>query len=53
VKTLELEVADLPLMIRLKLQDQTKDYVLLKTKQDRLLLNKRIQVVDAKIDRQQ
>lgn len=37
---LELTPDQLPLVLRLKLKDQVKEYVLLKTKQDKLLLNK-------------
>lgn len=38
--TLELGPEDLPINIKLKSLDGTKEYVLLKTKRDRLLLNK-------------
>ena len=38
--TLELKREDLPVSIRLKLPEGTKEYVLVKTKQDGLLLNK-------------
>jgi hypothetical protein len=38
--TLEFTPEELPVTIRLKSQDGTKDYVLVRTKQDRLLLNK-------------
>jgi hypothetical protein len=37
---LELKPEDLPVTIRLKSPEGTKVYVLLKTKQDRLLLNR-------------
>jgi hypothetical protein len=37
---LELKPEDLPLIIRLQSPEGTKVYVLLKTKQDRLLLNR-------------
>jgi hypothetical protein len=39
-KTLEFTAEELPVIIRLKSHDGTKDYVLVRTKQDRLLLNK-------------
>ena len=39
-KTLELGPEDLPINIKLKSLDGTKEYVLVKTKRDRLLLNK-------------
>ena len=39
-KALELRPGDLPMIIRLKSDDGIKEYVLVKTKQDRLLLNK-------------
>jgi hypothetical protein len=38
--TLEFKPEDLPVSIRLRLSEGTKEYVLVKTKQDRLLLNK-------------
>jgi hypothetical protein len=38
--TLELRPEDLPVSIRLNLPEETKEYILVKTKQDRLLLNK-------------
>jgi hypothetical protein len=38
--TLELRPEDLPINVKLKSPDGTKEYVLVKTKQDRLLLNK-------------
>ena len=44
MKTLELKPQDLPVAIRLKLREDEKEYILLKTKQDKLLLNKRIEV---------
>ena len=37
---LELTAEQLPLVIRLRIKDQARDYVLIKTKQDKLLLNK-------------
>ena len=37
---LELGAEDFPLVVRLKLRDGIKEYILVKTKQDRLLLNK-------------
>jgi hypothetical protein len=40
MSVLELRPDQLPLLIRLKLKDQVKEYVLLKTRQDKLLLNK-------------
>ena len=43
-KTLELKPEDLPVTVRLKLPEGEKEYILLKTKQDKLLLNKRIEV---------
>lgn len=45
MKVIELKPDDLPVVIRPKLWNETKDYVLLKTKQDRLLLNKSIETV--------
>jgi hypothetical protein len=38
--TLELRPADLPVTIRLRSSEETKEYVLVRTKQNRLLLNK-------------
>jgi hypothetical protein len=38
--TLELRPEDLPVKIRLKSPEGTKEYLLVKTNQDRLLLNK-------------
>ncbi len=40
MSVLELRPEQLPLVIRLKTKDQAKDYVLIRTKQDKLLLNK-------------
>ena len=40
MSVLELRPEQLPLVIRLKTKDQTKDYVLIRTKQDKLLLNR-------------
>jgi hypothetical protein len=40
MKVLELKREDLPLVIRLQLTDGCKEYVLVKTKQDKFLLNK-------------
>jgi hypothetical protein len=37
---LDLKPEDFPVIIRLKSSEGTKEYVLLKTKQNRLLLNK-------------
>jgi len=42
--TLEFKPEDLPVSIRLRLAEGTKEYVLVKTKQDRLLLNKPLEV---------
>ena len=40
MKPLELKPEDQPIIVKLKTQDGTKDYVLLMTKQEKLLLNK-------------
>jgi hypothetical protein len=40
MKVIDLEPNQLPLIIRLKLAGETKTYVLLRTRQDKLLLNK-------------
>jgi|HubBroStandDraft_6_1064221.scaffolds.fasta_scaffold01228_6 hypothetical protein len=40
MKVIDLEPDQLPLIIRLRLLGTTKEYVLLKTRQDKLLLNK-------------
>lgn len=40
MRVLELRPDQMPLVIRLKTKDQTRDYVLIKTRQDKLLLNK-------------
>jgi hypothetical protein len=40
MKPLELKPEDLPILVKLKNQDGTKDYVLRRTKQGKLLLNK-------------
>ncbi|NIR87365.1 hypothetical protein GWO13_07275 [Candidatus Bathyarchaeota archaeon] len=40
MKMIEFKREDLPVRIYLKLPDQVKEYVLLLTKQDKLLLNK-------------
>jgi hypothetical protein len=40
MKTIELKPEQFPLVIRLKLSNGTKEYVLIKTRQDKLLLNK-------------
>ena len=40
MKVLALKPEQLPLRIRLKVGDDVKEYLLLKTKQDKLLLNK-------------
>ena len=44
VRTLEFKPEDFPVTIRLTLPEGEKEYVLLRTKQDKLLLNKRIEV---------
>jgi hypothetical protein len=43
-KLVELRPEDLPVLIELRLPGSTKQYILLKTKQDGLLLNKRVGV---------
>lgn len=40
---MELTAEDLPMRVRLNLPDGIKEYILLKTKQGKLLLNKRIE----------
>jgi hypothetical protein len=45
MSVLELKPNQLPLVIRLKTKDQTRDYVLIRTKQDKLLLNKPNKVI--------
>jgi hypothetical protein len=40
LKVVELKPEQLPLLIRFKVGDEVKEYLLLKTKQDKLLLNK-------------
>jgi hemin uptake protein HemP len=40
MKPLELKPEDLPIIVKLKAQDGTKEYVLIGTKQGKLLLNK-------------
>ena len=40
MKTVELKPEQLPMLIRLVAADEIKEYVLLKTKEDKLLLNK-------------
>jgi hypothetical protein len=40
MKTLELKREDFPVLVRLSFPEGTKQYVLVKTKQDKLLLNK-------------
>lgn len=40
MKPLELKPEDLPMTVRLKTQDGSKEYVLIVTKQEKLLLNK-------------
>lgn len=44
-RVLELSPDQLPMTIRLKLVDGWKEYVLLKTKQNGLLLNKKVEAV--------
>ena len=45
MSVIELRPEQLPLVIRLKTKDQAKDYVLIRTKQDKLLLNKPNEVI--------
>jgi len=40
MKPLELKPEDLPITVRLKTQEGSKEYVLVMTKQEKLLLNK-------------
>jgi hypothetical protein len=40
MRILELNPDQLPLVIKLKAKEQTTEYVLVKTKQDKLLINK-------------
>ena len=40
MNVLELKPDELPLLIRLRVGNESKEYLLLKTKQDKLLLNK-------------
>jgi len=40
MNTLELKPDQLPLIIRFRISGATKEYVLIRTKQDKLLLNK-------------
>lgn len=40
MKAIELRPEQFPVIIRLKLGNDTKEYVLVRTKQDKLLLNK-------------
>jgi hypothetical protein len=40
MKSLELKPEDPPITVKLRTQDGTKDYVLIMTKQEKLLLNK-------------
>jgi hypothetical protein len=40
MKHLDLRISDFPIVIRLILPNGSREYVLIKTKQDRLLLNK-------------
>ena len=42
MKTLELRPEDFPVVVRLKLWRDDKEYILVKTKQNKLLLNKLI-----------
>lgn len=50
MRTLELKPEDLPIALRLKLPEGEKEYLLLRTKQNKLLLNKRIKEA-AKVNR--
>jgi hypothetical protein len=45
MKALELKPEDLPMTLRLKTQEGSKDYVLVVTKQEKLLLNKPLESV--------
>ena len=49
MSVLELKPDQLPLIIRLKLMGQTKEYVLVRTKQDKLLLNRSNEVPPAQV----
>jgi hypothetical protein len=40
MQVVDLKPEQLPLLIRLKVGDETREYILLKTKQGKLLLNK-------------
>jgi hypothetical protein len=40
MKSIELRPEQFPLVIRLKLGNETKEYLLIKTRQNKLLLNK-------------
>jgi hypothetical protein len=42
MKLIELNPGDFPIVIRLKLPDEIREYLLVKTKQDKLLLNRGI-----------
>ena len=42
-RTLELKPDDLPIAVRLIMPDEVKEYILLKTKQDKLLLNRSVE----------
>jgi hypothetical protein len=44
VRSIELRPEEFPLVIKLKLGKETKEYVLIKTRQDKLLLNKPTEV---------
>jgi hypothetical protein len=45
MKALELKPEDLPMTVRLKTHEGSKDYVLVLTKQEKLLLNKPLESV--------
>ncbi|MGI0135377.1 MAG: hypothetical protein ACREBW_10530 [Candidatus Micrarchaeaceae archaeon] len=46
MKVLDLDPAALPIVVRLRINEEVKEYVLLKTKQGKLLLNKKIDSID-------
>ena len=45
MSVLELKPDQLPLVIKLKTKDHTREYVLIRTRQDKLLLNKPNEVI--------
>ncbi len=45
MKLIELKVGDFPIVIKLNLSNETREYLLVKTKQDKLLLNRAIEAV--------